>query len=132
MIDITIKYTESLIYIGYLLFILIFAYYNAWQWKDEQDGVYDPKKAKPKWKTAGVFVRYIPFLFIYLPSIEWQSIVFLLCLSMPLFDMGINLFAGKHLFYLGTTSKTDKIGKLKWILYLVFIIISLILLIFTK
>jgi hypothetical protein len=38
-------------------------------------------------------------------------------ISLPVFDMTINLAAGKPLLYLGTTSKTDKLGKWKWIGY---------------
>jgi len=116
-----------------ILFSLIFGYYNGWQWTDEQDGVLDPKKAKKHWKRASVVLRFLAFAFpvavYYFPDIIVINHFYLaVAISLPLFDMSINLTRGVHLFYLGTTSKTDLLGKWKWFIYLGFIIITAIFL----
>ena len=118
-----------LFYIITFIYTLLFSYYNALRWIDELDGVYDIKQVKKKWKFIGIFLRILPFSLIYINPPNWKVIFNIITLAMPLFDIGINIFAKKSLFYLGTTNITDKLGKIKWIIYLILIIISFIIII---
>jgi hypothetical protein len=116
-------------YLYPILFSLLFGYYNGWQWKDEQDGVYDPKKAKTRWKAASVALRCLALFGFIIPAfvpVSWSELPLAACISLPVFDITINLTRGVPVFYLGTTSKTDRFGKWKWAGYAVFIIIALI------
>lgn len=110
----------ALAYIYPILFSLLFGYYNGWQWTDEQDGVYDPKKAKPKWKGASWLMRGLCILtpaLVHFTGLDVYHFAIGVALSLPLFDITINMTRGMPLFYLGTTSKTDKLGRWKWIGY---------------
>jgi hypothetical protein len=104
--------------------MVVFGYYNGWQWTDEQDGVYDPRKAKKRWKAASVLLRVIavsaPVVFYYFP-VNIKHLAISTAISLTMFDMTINLTRGVYLFYLGSTSKTDRIGWFKWITYLIII-----------
>lgn len=112
-----------------ILLSVIFGYYNGWQWTDEQDGVYDPKKAKPKWKAASVAYRLLAVIGPFLP-VELGHYIIGVAISLPVFDMVINLTRGVGLFYLGTTSKTDRLGRWKWYSYAVLIALAIVLNIF--
>lgn len=116
-----------IVYIYLISFSFVFGYYNGWQWTDEQDGVYDPKKAKKHWKAASVVLRtmvvFSPLLFTYFP-VDWKYVANAGAISLPIFDITINLTRGVKFFYLGTTSKTDRVGKKKWIFLLIMIIIT--------
>jgi hypothetical protein len=126
-------------YLYPMLISLLLGYYNGWQWTDEQDGVYDPKKAKPHWKTARVLIFGCAIIFPYIfieYGIKFNKFDYLIsiCLSAPAFDISTNMvrkISGnvKDLkwWYLGTTSKSDRIGYVKWIIYGVFIVASIIL-----
>lgn len=119
-----------LTYLYPILFSLIFGYYNGWQWTDEQDGVYDPKKAKKRWKAASAALRGLaviaPVVFFCFPP-DFKHFVIAVAISRPLFDITINLTKGMPLFYLGTTSEFDLLGKLKWLTDLIIILLSIIL-----
>ncbi len=109
-----------MIYAYLIGFSLIFGYYNAWQWTDEQDGVLDPKRAKRRWKGASVLLRCwaaaaVP-VFHY-TGFDWRDWILAMSISAPIFDITTNLVKGMPMFYLGTTSKTDLWGRWKWIGY---------------
>ncbi len=126
--------TIALSYLYPILFSLLFGYYNGWQWTDEQDGVYDPKKAKPKWKKASYALRTLAMIAPVVFSITGVHITHFavaVTISLPLFDMTINRTRGEAWFYLGTTSKTDRLGKWKWIGYLALIIASITITVLT-
>jgi hypothetical protein len=120
----------AITYLYPILFSFLFGYYNGWQWTDEQDGVYDPRKAKKRWKGASLALRTLamsaPVLFFYFPA-DFSHYIIALSISLPLFDTTINLTRGMPIFYLGTTSRSDLIGKRKWLIYLIIISLSVIL-----
>ena len=117
-------------YLYPILFSLIFGHYNGWQWWDDLDGVEDRYKAKGKWKRASVILRSVAYLGAALMChFRWFDLYHFLAgiaISLPLFDIAINITRGMPLFYLGTTSKTDTLGKWKWITYAILIITTLI------
>jgi hypothetical protein len=121
--------TIAIAYIYPILFSLLFGYYNGWQWTDEQDGVYDPKKAKPRWKAASIAIRVLSVLaapgFAY-AGLDIVHLAAGVAISLPVFDITINITRGVPVFYLGTTSKTDTFGKWKWITYAILIVATLI------
>ena len=119
-------------YLYPILFSAVFGYYNGWQWIDELDGVYDPRKAKKRWKAASVILRSLALAGILLFSmvpVACDHLPLAACISLPVFDMSINLTAGKGLFYLGTTSDTDLWGWVKWAGYALAITASALILI---
>jgi hypothetical protein len=101
-----------------ILFSVIFGYYNGWQWTDEQDGVYDAKSAKKRWKAASLILRGISILYpvlVYFFGLNVYYFLLGVAISLPVFDITINLTRGVSFFYLGTTSKTDRWRfRIKW------------------
>lgn len=118
--------SEVLTYLYPILFSAVFGYYNGWQWKDELDGVIDPLKAKKRWKAASVVLRGLALAGLFVP-VDFNHLPLSVAVSLPVFDMTINLVAGKSLFYLGTTSKTDRLGKWKWAGYGLLIVATIFL-----
>lgn len=117
-----------MIYVYLIGFSMIFGYYNAWQWTDEQDGVLDPKRAKRRWKGASVLLRCWAAAsapLFHLVAFDWINFVLAGAISAPMFDITTNKVKGMSVFYLGTTSKTDLWGKWKWIGYSVFLAIAI-------
>jgi len=120
----------AITYLYPILFSFLFGYYNGWQWTDEQDGVYDPRKAKKRWKGASVALRLLamsaPVAFFYFPA-DFSHYIIALSISVPLFDITINITRGMNVFYLGKTSNSDLVGKVKWLICFIIIISSVIL-----
>lgn len=57
-----------------------------------------------------------------------KDVTLSIAICAPLFDVGINLIAlHENVFYTGTTDEWDKkLGKYKWVMYLIFLIFAII------
>lgn len=121
-----------MIYLGSILFTLCFALYFKWQNQDEYDGTFSYNKNDKKWHFYGAGMRFLFFatLLYYsiFPPLLIKDVILATVISMPLYDIFINIFAlKKPIFYPGSSSSYDKfLGKFKWVLYLLLIIGSLV------
>jgi len=83
------------------------------------------------WKTWANVMKVILFVGLYLEKSYPSSLKdYLLagCICALVFEFGINLIALKMpLFYIGKSSKFDKLGKYKWAVLFVALIISLLI-----
>jgi hypothetical protein len=106
----------------------VFAYYNGWQWRDELDGLTDPVQAKKRWKAASVVLRGLvlaSWVWYYFHPVDWRHMAIAAVISLPAFDILINVTAGRRWLYLGNTSKTDRLGAAKWFLYIAASLVSI-------
>ena len=122
-------------YLVPILFVLFFAYYTKWQIIDEDDGP-NWTKADTKWHRAGLYMRLMVVLAMIgwlLPSkAHWKDLVLLLPILSIEWDVAINLFRGRHWLDVGVGGWDAKIGKKKWIGYLIALIVSIIIYINAK
>jgi len=125
----------ALFYLIPILFVLFFANYTKWQIIDEDDGA-GYTTADVKWHRAGLYMRaMVVFAMIgwLLPSrAHWEDLVLLLPILAIEWDISINLFRGRGWLDVGVGGWDGKIGKKKWLLYLIWLIVSIIIFINAK
>ena len=117
-----------MIYIISILFTISFVFYQKHQFIDLK------WKRDTGWKfwanvmkvtlLAGCYVSQ------FMPS-AWQDYILSLAICSLVFELGYNKIAiNKEWLYVGASSHFDKLGKWKWIILLVFLIISITIKIF--
>ena len=114
-----------MIYIITCLFTMAFVYYSKYQFINGRAG---------KWHMYGATMRMLMFLPFLLPKSSIPDIVLAGVINCILFDVGINLIAlNKPWYYTGSTNDIDNIvGKGKWYIYGILLILAITLKFFYK
>lgn len=116
-----------MIYLLSILFTIAFVYYTKWQFKNSRSGT---------WHNYGLIMRLLaitsPFIGQFF-KISWQDLLLASSINIILWDVLINRIALKVKWsYVGFTSKLDVyLGKRKWVLYLIILLASITIKIFT-
>ena len=109
-----------------LLFTICRVMYAKWQFQDIRGN----KSASRKWHLWGWFMQAIVIggvLYASFQPFHWKDVALAAALSLPVFDIGVNLLAlGQPVFYVGNTATWDRLtGHFKWIVYLMLIILAI-------
>lgn len=125
---------QTIPYILSIAFTWCFVMYSRYQFKDERkiDG-----KEHDQWHPWGAWMRGL--FFMQMIAMHYVDMMLVdtnlaLAISMPLFDVGVNLIAlNQSAFYVGKSANSDrKLGMWKWPAYLIYLIGSIILKIYVK
>ena len=102
-----------MIYITSILFTLAFVLYQKFQLQDLKS------TRNVVWKTWAVVMKAIFFAAVWVAQQNhsaWQDFLLAGAICILVFEIGINVIALKQgVFYVGKSSKTDSLGKWKWI-----------------
>ncbi len=108
-----------MIYLLSILFTIFFVYYSKYQFINGRAG---------EWHIFGMLMRMTVFIPFFLPKQQLTDIFLAGVINIILFDIGINLIALKQKWnYTGTTSKFDKLGKTKFVIYTIMLLVAIIL-----
>ena len=111
------------------LFLVLFALYTKWQIKDEEDGTLGWSTADSMWHHFGLGMRGALFMamlgWVFPVHVQWVDTILLIPILMIEWDTFINLARGRGLLDVGTGGWDAKIGKKKWIIYLVLLIAAI-------
>lgn len=118
-----------MIYLITILFTLAFVFYSKYQFEDEKAGW---AAAKSKWHPFGMAMRTLLFAALicnWFFPFDWWDLILCGIINIILFDIGINIIALKVKWnYCGKTSAIDKnLGELKWYIYAVLLVTSILL-----
>lgn len=121
-----------LFYLIPTLFLFFFAVYTDNQIKDEMDNDLTYNKLDAKWHRAGLLMRSVFFLAMVawvLPLkqfISWKHLMVLAPVMAIEWDIFINVIRGRGAFDVGEGGNDAKVGKTKWIVYLIWLLLSFI------
>jgi len=116
--------------LSYLLFTITFVFYQKYQLKELKGDL----SSKAHWHTLGLILRLIAAAFLLIPAyltknISLTDILLISTLSTTVWELLTNkITLNRNWLYFGFTSKTDKfLGKKKWVILLITILISILL-----
>ena len=111
------------------LFIMFFALYTKWQIVDEDDGTSAWTEADTKWHRYGLFMRatfFVAMLGWLIPTaVQWVDSLLLMPIMMIEWDIAINVARGRGIWDVGTGGWDAKIGKKKWAIYFLFLLVAI-------
>ena len=113
------------IYILPLAFVLAFAAYTKYQIIDEDDGA-GWTHSETMWHRCGLVMRACVALmglaWVLLPAPPVKHYLLSAGICAAAFDIGINLFRGRPIFDVGQGGSDARIGKWKWVGYVIYFI----------
>lgn len=114
-----------------LTFIVLFAFYTRWQIADELDGRLEWSIADKKWHRFGLQMRAAFFVSMFgwcmYPKVDWMHVFILAPIMAAAFDIGINFARKRPLFSIGVDGWDKKIGKWKWVAYIIWLTASILI-----